>query len=41
MFIGTHNFHNYTIGMKSKNPKAMRYIISFGCTMFERDMAKF
>jgi len=27
-FIGNHNFHNYSRGLKAKDPSAFRYIIS-------------
>ena len=30
-FVGTHNFHNYTSGLKPHEPQAKRYIRSFVC----------
>ena len=30
-YIGTHNFHNYTIRTLSSDPAALRYILSFRC----------
>jgi len=31
-FIGTHNFHNFTSGVKFSEKRAFRYIISFECS---------
>ncbi|XP_067656614.1 pseudouridylate synthase 1 homolog [Haliotis asinina] len=31
MYKGTHNFHNFTSGIKPNDPSAKRYIISFEC----------
>ncbi|XP_048241100.1 tRNA pseudouridine synthase A-like isoform X2 [Haliotis rufescens] len=31
MYKGTHNFHNFTSGIKPDDPSAKRYIISFEC----------
>ncbi|KAL3864952.1 hypothetical protein ACJMK2_006593 [Sinanodonta woodiana] len=31
LFKGTHNFHNFTSGVKPKDPSAKRYIIDFTC----------
>lgn len=32
LFIGTHNFHNYTSKLKPFDPRTSRYIINFSCT---------
>ena len=32
MFIGTHNFHNFTSGKKFVDPSSQRYIMSFECS---------
>lgn len=31
MYVGTHNFHNFTSGKKPNDPSSKRYIISFEC----------
>ncbi|XP_041370240.1 tRNA pseudouridine synthase A-like [Gigantopelta aegis] len=42
MFQGTHNFHNYTSGVKPNDPSAKRYIIKFECSKpFVRDGIEF
>ena len=30
-YVGTHNFHNYTVRVSPDDPAAMRYILSFKC----------
>jgi tRNA U38,U39,U40 pseudouridine synthase TruA len=30
-FIGTRNYHNYSQGIKAKDPSAKRYMISMKC----------
>ena len=32
-YCGTHNFHNYTVRVAPDDPAAMRYILSFDCSM--------
>ena len=32
-YCGTHNFHNYTVRVSPDDPAAMRYILSFDCSM--------
>ena len=32
-YVGTHNFHNYTVRVSPDDPAAMRYILSFDCSM--------
>ena len=29
MYLGTHNFHNFTVRMAAGDPSAKRYILSF------------
>ena len=31
-YVGTHNFHNYTVRVDPEDPAAMRYILSFDCS---------
>ncbi|CAD8178392.1 unnamed protein product [Paramecium pentaurelia] len=43
-FVGTHNFHNYSRGMKYTDPQSMRYILSIQVELFkyqDREFFKF
>ncbi|KAK9813288.1 hypothetical protein WJX72_011914 [[Myrmecia] bisecta] len=31
MYVGTHNFHNFTVRMAAEDPASRRYILSFQC----------
>ena len=40
-FKGTHNFHNYSKGLKAKDPRSKRYVLEFGCSHMEGQWLKF
>lgn len=35
-FIGTRNYHNYSSGIKAKDPSAKRYMMAMSCKTHER-----
>ena len=36
-FVGTRNYHNYSTGVKAKDPSAKRFLISMSCKLHEEN----